>query len=53
MSEQAGWDRGFEGVQKRQAVLGLTLTPAQRLAWLHQMIQFFLKARQARKAMPR
>ena len=37
------WDKEFEGVRKRQALSGLKLTPAQRLAWLHQMIQFFLK----------
>ena len=28
------FDRGFEGVRRRQARAGLRLTPAQRLEWL-------------------
>jgi len=29
-----GFDRGFDGHQRRQARLGLSMTPAERLAWL-------------------
>lgn len=29
-----GFDRGWEGHAKRQATLGLALTPAERLRWL-------------------
>ncbi len=29
-----GWDAGFDGHQRRQARLGLSMTPAERLAWL-------------------
>lgn len=31
-----GFDRGFEGHTRRQACLGLTLTPAERLRWLEE-----------------
>ena len=34
--EGAGFDRGFEGHLRRQATLGLRLTPAERLRWLEQ-----------------
>ena len=47
MKPRTEWDIGYEGVRKRQAIAGLELTPAERLAWLHHMIQFFLKAKQA------
>lgn len=29
-----GFDDGFDGTAKRQAMLGLRMTPAQRLRWL-------------------
>jgi hypothetical protein len=31
---EPGFDRGYDGHQRRQARLGLALTPAARLAWL-------------------
>ena len=31
---EPGFDAGYEGHRRRQAVLGLALTPAQRLRWL-------------------
>lgn len=34
--EAEGFDRGFEGHRQRQARLGLTLTPAERLRWLEE-----------------
>ena len=32
--EDDGFDHGWEGHERRQARLGLSLTPAQRLEWL-------------------
>ncbi|MFH1263232.1 MAG: hypothetical protein V1495_07305 [Pseudomonadota bacterium] len=49
MKKQIGWDKGFEGVRQRQAVLGLSLTPAERLEWLFQMIQLFRKVKRPAK----
>ncbi len=40
---KAEWDKGFEAVQERQLLIGLELTAAERLAWLYQMLQLFLK----------
>ena len=37
--ESAGFDRGFEGHARRQARLGLQLTPAERLHWLEQTME--------------
>ena len=31
---EPGFDRGYDGHERRQARLGLALTPAARLAWL-------------------
>jgi hypothetical protein len=35
-SDSGEFDRGFEGHSRRQARLGLKLTPAERLRWLEQ-----------------
>ncbi len=35
----AGFDAGFEGHRRRQARLGLKLTPAERLRWLEQTME--------------
>jgi len=32
------WDVGFDGHQRRQARLGLSMTPAERLAWLERKL---------------
>jgi hypothetical protein len=37
--EPAGFERGFDGHQRRQARFGLALTPAQRLRWLEQTME--------------
>jgi hypothetical protein len=37
------WDKGFLEVKQRQVLDGMQLTPAQRLAWLYQMLLFFQK----------
>ena len=34
--ETGGFDRGFEGHRRRQARLGLQLSPAERLRWLEE-----------------
>ena len=34
-----GFDRGFEGHRRRQARLGLKLTPAERLRWLEETME--------------
>lgn len=36
---KSGFDVGFEGHQRRQACLGLALTPAQRLTWLESKLR--------------
>ena len=33
-----GWDAGYEAHQRRQARLGLSMTPAERLAWLERKL---------------
>jgi predicted oxidoreductase len=33
---EGAFDRGFDGHSRRQARLGLTLTPAERLRWLEE-----------------
>jgi hypothetical protein len=38
---ERGFDRGFEGHARRQAVAGLALTPAERLAWLEETMATF------------
>ncbi len=47
------FDVGYEGHQRRQARLGLALTPAERLAWLEkttaEMRQLLGKARRGRQ----
>ena len=35
------FDRGFEGARRRQAKLGLSMTPAQRLEWLERAMEEF------------
>jgi len=35
-SEDDGFDRGWEGHARRQATIGLALSPAERLRWLEQ-----------------
>jgi hypothetical protein len=46
------FDAGYEGHQRRQARLGLSMTPAERLAWLEnklaEMRQLLGKARDPR-----
>ena len=37
--ESPGFERGFDGHQRRQVRLGLALTPAQRLRWLEQTME--------------
>lgn len=34
-----GFDRGYEGHARRQACLGLALTPAERLCWLEETME--------------
>ena len=34
--DEGGFDRGFEGNRRRQARLGLQLSPAERLRWLEE-----------------
>lgn len=34
-----GFDRGYEGHTRRQACLGLRLTPAERLRWLERTME--------------
>jgi hypothetical protein len=51
------FDRGFEGHSRRQARLGLKLTPAERLRWLEQTMEelrwLLGRARQGRPNKPR
>jgi hypothetical protein len=51
------FDRGFEGHSRRQARLGLKLTPAERLRWLEQTMDelrgLLGRARQARPNKPK
>jgi hypothetical protein len=51
------FDRGFEGHSRRQARLGLKLTPAERLRWLEQTMDelrgLLRRARQGRPNTPR
>lgn len=51
------FDRGFEGHSRRQARLGLKLTPAERLRWLEQTMDelrgLLGRARQGRPNKPR
>lgn len=53
----ADLDWGFEGHRRRQARLGLGLSPAQRLRWLEESMEEFRKlvgrARQGRPVSPR
>ena len=49
-----GFDRGWEGHRRRQARLGLQLTPPQRLLWLEQtMAEMRLLLGRARGIKPR
>ena len=55
--EQAGeFDRGFEGHSRRQARLGLRLSPAERLEWLERTMDelrgLLGRARQGRPNKP-
>ena len=36
---EQGWDRGFDGHKRRQAVMGLRLTYVERLEWLDQTMR--------------
>ena len=51
------FDRGFEGHSRRQARLGLKLTPAERLRWLEQTMEelrgLLCRARQGRPNKPK
>ena len=51
------FDRGFEGHSRRQARLGLKLTPAERLRWLEQTMDelrgLLGRARQGRPNKPK
>ena len=38
MAEEKGWDCSWEDARRRQLTAGLKATPAQRLAWLEEMI---------------
>jgi hypothetical protein len=49
-ARRAGFDRGFAGHSRRQAVAGLALTPAERLRWLEEaMIEMRRLLGRARK----
>jgi len=37
--DEGGFDRGFEGHRRRQARLGLSLSPAERLRWLEETME--------------
>jgi predicted oxidoreductase len=37
--EGAGFDRGFDGHARRQARIGLHMTPAERLRWLERTME--------------
>ena len=51
------FDRGFEGHSRRQARLGIKLTPAERLRWLEQTMEelrgLLGRARQGRPNKPK
>ncbi|MBZ5638170.1 MAG: hypothetical protein LAO51_05345 [Acidobacteriia bacterium] len=36
---QDGFDRGYDGHRRRQARIGLSLTPAQRVRWLEETME--------------
>jgi hypothetical protein len=38
VAEEKGWDCSWEDARRRQLTAGLRATPAQRLAWLEEMI---------------
>jgi len=38
MSDEKDWHCGWEDARRRQLTAGLDATPAQRLAWLEEMI---------------
>jgi hypothetical protein len=40
-----GFDRGFEGHQRRQARLGLRLSPVERLRWLEETMDALRRLR--------
>jgi hypothetical protein len=56
-SDSGEFDRGFEGHSRRQARLGLKLTPAKRLRWLEQTMEelrgLLGRARQGRPTKPK
>lgn len=49
MPEDRDWECGWEDARRRQLTAGLQATPAQRLAWLEEMIVLAYRAR----ALPR
>lgn len=49
MPEESDWQCGWEDARRRQLTAGLRATPAQRLAWLEEMILFAYSVR----ALPR
>jgi len=52
-AEPRGFDRGHEGHRRRQARMGLALSPAERLRWLEQTMEALRRivgrARQGRR----
>ncbi|OGR90305.1 MAG: hypothetical protein A2V88_17565 [Elusimicrobia bacterium RBG_16_66_12] len=49
MPDESDWQCGWEDARKRQLTAGFDATPAQRLAWLEEMILFAYRVR----ALPR
>lgn len=49
MPDESDWQCGWEDARKRQLTAGFDATPAQRLAWLEEMILFAYQVR----ALPR
>ncbi|MDE2141052.1 MAG: hypothetical protein KGJ84_01400 [Elusimicrobia bacterium] len=44
MPEEKNWQCGWEDARKRQLTAGFDATPAQRLAWLEEMILLAYRA---------
>ncbi|HEY2408191.1 MAG TPA: hypothetical protein VGI10_19425 [Polyangiaceae bacterium] len=42
--EQGSWDADWAANRERKQTLGLSATPAERLAWLEEAIQFAYRA---------
>lgn len=56
-ADTRGFDAGFEGHARRQARIGLDLSPAERLRWLeetmHQLRRLLGRARDGRPVEPK